>query len=74
MWAMTDLSGAMRFTPSPAYSEIRRAMPKDFDSLVLNRSLTVALPPYNAVESDIKPQPLWAKSSDISKPHRVSLN
>lgn len=74
MWTMTDLGGATRFPPSPAYSEISRAMPKDFDGLILNMSLAVALPPYNAVESDIKPQPLWAKSSDISKPHRVSLN
>lgn len=40
---------------SPSDSEIRRAVPKVFDGLVLYRSLAVTSPSYNAVDSDIEP-------------------
>lgn len=48
--------GDMEFILSfPSYSEIRQAVPKIFDGLVLKRSLAVASPSYNAVASDIHP-------------------
>ncbi len=39
----------------PTYSKIRQAVPKGFNVMIIYRSLAVASPPYNAVDSDIQP-------------------
>lgn len=55
----------------PSYFDIRRAVPKVSDGLVLYRSLAAVSPPYNAVDREKRP---WQIAANGSKPYRASLN
>lgn len=70
----SDWQYVTSFPYCPAYFERRHAIPPVFDGLLLYSGLAVAPAPNSAVDRDIKPLKLWAKSYDVSRSYRVPLH